>query len=94
MNSLILKFVEKFYLPKIRKFLQGKKTYLLLAIYILANSQNLLLSVQALMDGQIDLVQFLDSVQNIILAFSGMTLKAGIDRTVKKDGEIKKDPLV
>jgi hypothetical protein len=86
--NLIVTIAEKMYLPKIKKFLEGKKTYLILAIYILANSQELLVALQQLTEGQINLVQFLDAVQKLILAFAGMAAKAGINRVETKHTEL------
>jgi hypothetical protein len=82
---------EKLYLPKIRTFLQGKKTYLLLALYVLSNSHELMFAIQQLADSKIDLVTFLSQVQQIVLAFSAMTAKAAIDRNGGKIVQISKE---
>lgn len=79
-KELLVKVAEKLFLTKARKALQGYKTYILLGIFILSNSQDALVAVQQFIDGSIDLMQLLNQLQVIILALAGVAAKAGIDR--------------
>jgi len=91
MQKFLAGLANRLFLTKIRKTLQGKKTYILLALYALANSQEAVTALQQLSDGQIDLVQFLNHIEQIILAFAGMAAKAGFKRVQLATPEIPKE---
>ena len=62
---------------KVREFLSGKKTYLLLMATIIG-------TVVAWVEGKVDTMQ---GIYAIIAALAGMTLRAGVTSNAKSNGK-------
>jgi len=83
MKQFLLKLLDKLYMTKVKEWLRGKKTYILMIILILSQSQDAFNLVNQYASDAISLAQLIDGLKVVIGALAGMSLRAGLDNAAK-----------